>query len=164
MFCQECGSENTDAAKFCVKCGSAIAAASYPSSLPTPPVLSPLDQSLPLAGNTSGTRGPVPKDVAKMGWCWGAFGLHFFWAAANRVWWVLPVMIICVIGVAASVLVNILSFVLLIILGLKGHEMAWRARKFDSLEQFQDTMKVWRTWGIAMVIFNVLFVVVSAMR
>lgn len=165
MFCQECGTANSDNAKFCVKCGIAIAPAPCPSTTLVPPVPPPsLECSLPTAENTSGTRGPIPIEVSKMGWCWGAFGMHFFWAAANKVWWVLPAIIVGVIGVAASVFINVLGFLLLIVLGLKGHEMAWRARRFESLKQFQDTMKVWRTWGIAMVIFNVLFVVVSAMR
>lgn len=128
------------------------------------PVATPAAAGVPSTpANTSGTRGRVPAEVSKMGWCWGGFGMHFFWAIANRVWWVPVVVVICVIGTAASVAINILGGVMLVVLGLGGYKMAWRARKFESVEQFRETMRVWDIWGIALAIFNVVVAVIVAM-
>ena len=36
MFCPKCGTSNDDSARFCAKCGTALAAAAAPAASPTP--------------------------------------------------------------------------------------------------------------------------------
>lgn len=33
--------------------------------------------------NNSGTGGPVPAEVGRLGWCWGAMDMGPFWALAH---------------------------------------------------------------------------------
>lgn len=160
MFCQQCGTENRDTAKFCVKCGSGMAPAGHRQSPFTQSVTASSPAQPPsIAANTSGTRSSVPREVSGMGWCWGAFGMPFLWAAANKVWWVLPVWVVGMVlglsGSALSLLSLLCMLVLIVFLGVRGHEMAWRARRFESLQQFRDTMKVWRAWGIVMAVLAI---------
>ena len=82
-----------------------------------------------------------------MGWCWGAFGVTLIWGIANRVY------------IALLVLAGVIPFVgwivqlgVAIYLGISGHELAWQNRRFESLQQFQDTMRVWNAWGLGIFI------------
>ena len=36
MFCPKCGTSNDDSARFCAKCGAALAAAEAPAAVPAP--------------------------------------------------------------------------------------------------------------------------------
>jgi hypothetical protein len=109
------------------------------------------------ASNTSGTPGaPVPAEVEAMGWCWGGFGLNWIWGLGNRVYIALLAFIPCVnIGIA-------------IWLGISGHKLAWQNRRFDSLQQFQETMKAWNTWGLVIflvnIVFNIIYAVIMVMQ
>ncbi|MEK7679317.1 MAG: hypothetical protein AAB356_03905, partial [Deltaproteobacteria bacterium] len=58
----------------------------------------------------------IPKEIE--GWNWGAAGLTWIWGASHRVW------------ISFLVFIPIVNFVVLIYLGLKGSELAWRADKW----------------------------------
>ena len=92
--------------------------------------------------NTSG-QGPsavVPSEL--QGWNWGAFLLTWIWGIGNRVWWALLALIpIPIVGLAMA-----------IILGLKGNEWAWQSKKWESIERFRRTQRIWMYWGIAALI------------
>ena len=86
--------------------------------------------------NTSGTSGPLPPEVDAMAFNAGAFFGGFVWALGNRAW---------------AGLMDILWYVVLPVLpvwrttmALRGYEWAWRARHWDSVEQFS---RVQRRWG-----------------
>jgi len=103
------------------------------------------------AGNTSG-GGPgaaVPAEVENMGWSWGGFGLNWIWAIVNKTWIGLLALIPCV------------NIFIAIWLGLSGHKMAWQNRRFDSLTQFQETMKAWNLWGLVVFLISIALNVLS---
>ena len=90
----------------------------------------------PRTENTSGQGdlGVVPAEVG--GWNWGAFFLGWIWAVGNSVW------------IGLLTLVPYLGFVMNIILGIKGNEWAWRAKRWDSVGHFKRTQSTWAKWGI----------------
>lgn len=102
------------------------------------------------ADNTSG-QGPtaaLPPEVEQMGWSWGGFGLNWIWGIGNKTMIALLALIPCV------------NIFVAIWLGLSGHKLAWQNRRFDSLQQYQETMRSWNTWGlwifIATLVINVI--------
>jgi len=103
----------------------------------------PVGQALP-RHNTSGTDQAPPLEVMQMGWCWGAFGLHWIWGIANQVW------------VSFLTLVPCVGFGVAIWLGISGHRMAWQKRSFASVDQYRDTMRVWNNWGLGIFIVSVV--------
>jgi hypothetical protein len=67
--------------------------------------------------------------------------LNWIWAIGNRVWWgllVLPLSLIPLGGIAAA-----------IYLGHKGNQLAWRKKRWESIEQFKRSQRRWRNVGIA---------------
>jgi hypothetical protein len=114
-----------------------VAAAPPPLAVPAPAVGAP-----PLAGyaNNSGTGGPAPEEIK--GWNWGAFFLNWIWGVGNGVW--------------LSLLVFVLSGIWQIVLGVKGSEWAWQNRRWESVEQFKETQRVWAMWG--WIVFAISFV------
>ena len=92
------------------------------------------------------------RDVRR--WNWGAFFLTWIWAFAHRLsnWgiagilsWFVPLPIIAPLGFA-------------IYLGVRGSELAWSARPFESVEHFRRTERVWAWWGFGVFIAFVLLV------
>ncbi|MDZ7719216.1 MAG: hypothetical protein U5K72_10415 [Balneolaceae bacterium] len=86
----------------------------------------------------------VPKSIK--GWNWGAFFLHGIWGLGNKTY-------IALLG-----FVPVINVPVMIYLGLKGNELAWQYKKWDSPEHF---LSVQRNWNIAgMVAFAIYAVVV----
>lgn len=102
----------------------------------------------PPDGNTSGMGTAYPPPPQTQGWnfggCvpWGLFG--FF--NGSTLWGVL--------GLVAHF--TGLSLVYAIYIGIKGKELAWQNRRFDSMMQFEDTMKAWNRWGIIVTVIEVV--------
>lgn len=97
--------------------------------------------------NTSG-HGPaaiVPAEVKR--WNWGAFCLGWIWGVGNSCW------------VALLGLVPIVNLVMPFVLGAKGNEWAWRNRKWNGIEEFHKTQKIWATVGLCLVIGGTVAVV-----
>ena len=103
------------------------------------------------AENTSGNpQAPVPPEVEAMGWSWGGFGLNWIWGLGNKVYIALLCLIPCV------------NLFVAIWLGISGHKMAWQNRRFDSFEQYKETMKKWNTWGIVVFCLSIVINIISA--
>jgi hypothetical protein len=83
---------------------------------------------------------PIPSGI--QGWSWGAFLLSFVWAIRFRVWWGLLSLIP---GLGLGVLVW---------LGIKGREMAWRKGQWDSAEAFSRVQRRWSMAGIALTLLG----------
>ncbi len=86
--------------------------------------------------NTSGQGilSVIPEEIRV--WNWGAFALGWIWGIGNNVW---------------LALLGLLPFgypIMAVVLGLKGHEWAWRSKRYDSLEQFMITQDTWSRWGV----------------
>jgi zinc-ribbon domain len=137
MFCTNCGASNLDDSSFCTKCGTPLnAPAASSSNAGEPP---PLPSQRAAATSTGrNADGDIPDGVK--GWSWGAFLLNWIWAIGNRTWWGL-LAIIPYVGVIVAIW-----------LGLKGREMAWKNRRWDSLEHFNRVQRKWSQWGVGIVI------------
>jgi len=70
----------------------------------------------------------VPAEV-RAGFNFGAFWLGPIWGIGNNVW--------------ISFLVYFVPLLGNIYLGVKGNELAWLNREWDSVEQFKQTQAVW---------------------
>lgn len=106
--------------------------------------------------NNSGMKDGAPAEVTAMGWCWGVFGLGGIWGIANHV-----TLAIVTIGIGFIPYIGaIANLAILIYLGINGHVQAWENRRFESFEQFRDTMRVWNTWGLVLFIVNIVFAIV----
>lgn len=107
--------------------------------------------------NTSGARSTVPEDV-KRGWNWGGCTLGCFWALAMRMpLWALAALV--------SGFCALLSIPLAIFLGIKGNELAWQNRHFESVEQFRAVQRAWAIWGVSVtIIATVLYLVFFIIR
>ena len=120
-----------------------------PQTPPVPTVTDPITPQPPpssTAGTTNtsgqGSGSVVPEEVK--GWSWGGFLLSWIWGVGNSVW------------LALLCFVPVVSLVMPFVLGLKGREWAWRAKRWDSIEHFKKTQ---RTWDIAAVIICVSLLV-----
>lgn len=128
MFCPSCGTENQENAQFCSKCGGQMATA------PT--------QTAPPAASVPLPPGEVPPEIK--GFNFGAFALNFIWAFAhNLIGWGIIILVIGLIPV-----VQIINIGFAIYLGVKGNELAWKKRRFESIQQFKETQRVWNIAGI----------------
>ena len=81
--------------------------------------------------NNSGGGGNIIPPVGVKGWSWGAFLLSWIWAIFNKTW----------IGLLAFIPYAGILFALY--LGFKGRELAWRSKRWDSLEHFNEVQRFW---------------------
>lgn len=95
---------------------------------------------------------PVPQEIQR--WNWSAFILGPIWGLLHGLWWsilgflpLLPFLSPALRPVAIIVLIGVM-----VILGLKGNEMAWRARQWESAEKFLAVQQRWSTWSIVFAI------------
>ncbi len=73
------------------------------------------------------------------GWDWGASGVPWAWTLYHKAWgW--------------FVLSLFLPFVTQIILGIMGHNIAWRSVEWRDAEEFIRSQQRWRTVGIVTLI------------
>ncbi len=87
--------------------------------------------------NTSGQgeAAVVPPEI--QGWNWGAFLLTWIWGIGNNVMIALLALIIPFWG---------------IYLGLKGNELAWRNKQWESVEHFKQVQRRWALWGLGILV------------
>jgi len=104
----------------------------------TPPRSHVDDVVLAAENNSGGGRGTVPPDGVK-GWGWGAFLLSWIWALGNKTY----------IGLLAFI--PYIGFLVAIYLGVKGRELAWQNKRWESLEEFNRVQRRWSAWGAVVV-------------
>lgn len=109
---------------------------------------------MPPDGNTSGMGQGYPVPPEASGWTFAGcvpFGLFAF-LNGSTLWGVL--------GIAGWFVGGILGIVYLIYIGVQGRDLAWRSRRFNSVQEYQETMRSWNTWGlvigIGMFVFSAL--------
>jgi hypothetical protein len=106
---------------------------------PNAPPAAPLEKSSSLENNSRGGSSiVVPPEVR--GWSWGAFLLNWIWALFNRAW----VGLLC--------LVPYIGFLFAFYIGFKGREMAWRNKRWDSVEEFNRIQRKWSVWALVIVL------------
>ncbi len=106
---------------------------------PYEPPRADLDLAPSIENNSGGGRAIALPDGVK-GWSWGAFLLNWIWAPFNRTW----------IGLLA--LIPYVGFIFCIYLGIKGRELAWRNKRWDSLDHFNSVQRRWSIWGLVLVV------------
>lgn len=100
--------------------------------------------------NNSGQGRGTPVPVEIQGWSWAGFLMSWIWAFAHK-------------ASAAAALTLLLAFfgpatiIGSVICAVKGNEWAWQNRRWESLEQFKNTQRVWMNvgiviWGLAVVV------------
>lgn len=94
------------------------------------------------------TTQELPKDLG--GWNWGAFLLTWIWGIGNQVWW----------GLLALIPIGFVQLGVAIYLGVKGNELAWQARKYESVAQFKETQKKWAIAGLIVFIVQIILIAV----
>ncbi len=108
--------------------------------------------------NTSGTSGPVPPEIARLKWNWGAFGLTIIWlwfhtnavVAFGYLFFLFFVQAILSQFILPDFVRLLFPTVMSVIFGLVGHRIAWRCRAYGSLQHYLDVEKQWSMWGICM--------------
>ena len=149
--CPKCGAEVSPGISFCGQCGQDITKTAVKETAEPAPTIRPRAKASPVAKpaptirprakassveNTSGQGilSVIPEEIRV--WSWGAFALGWIWGIGNNVW---------------LALLGLLPFgypIMAVVLGLKGHEWAWRSKRYDSLEQFMTTQDTWSRWGV----------------
>jgi hypothetical protein len=122
-------------------------------SIPEPGIA---DASAP---NTSGTRNAeVPAAVKR--WNWAAFLMPAVWGLFSGVPYtallfgaiLLPTSLQLIVMGGAS-----------LYLGLKGNELAWRGKKWRSVEHFNAFQKQWTSWAVKLTIAVGAILIILAM-
>jgi hypothetical protein len=136
MFCTGCGTQSADSDLFCGGCGNAQRNGSGKDAhLASTSAIFHVGQTMPQQAVPDGVKG----------WSWGAFLLNWIWAIGNNTW----------IGLLA--LIPYVNFPVIIWLGFKGREMAWRNRRWDSVDHFNRVQRTWSQWGVGIALFFLVF-------
>jgi hypothetical protein len=115
----------------------------------SPPKATVADISDSSSGNNSGGGRGIVLPPGVKGWSWGAFWWNWLWAIFNRTW----------IGLLA--LIPYAGFIVAIYLGVKGRELAWRNKRWDSLEHFNRVQRRWSLWSLVVIIIAVIGIVAA---
>jgi hypothetical protein len=78
----------------------------------------------------------VPPEIDR--WNWGAFLLNWIWGIGNNTF------------IALLTLVPGLGIIMMLVLGFKGSRWAWRNGRWDSIEHFKRTQRLWAIWGVVL--------------
>lgn len=92
----------------------------------------------------------VPDEIK--GWNWGAAGLTWIWGVYHGVW------------ISLLTFIPIVNIVMVIVLGFKGNEWAWRSRPWESVERFVSSQKKWKPWGIVFFVLMILGLISSILN
>ncbi len=145
MQCPFCYKENLHGAVQCQHCAAVLEG---PGGRAVPPGRA---EPSAMAENSSGQGkdSVVPDEIRK--WNWGAFLLGVIWGVGNRTY------------IAVLAVIPLFGFVMMVILGLKGSEWAWRNKRWESVEHFKRVQRKWAWWGFGVqVVFFILLVLSNA--
>ncbi len=99
--------------------------------------------------NNSGMKEDfVPEGVK--GWSWGAFFLNWIWALFNKTY----------IGLLA--LIPYIGLIFAFYLGFKGRELAWKNKRWNSMEHFNDVQRKWSFWGVMLLVVPAVLGILAA--
>ncbi len=99
--------------------------------------------------NNSGMKEDTyPEGVA--GFNWGAFTLNWIWGGFNKTY------------IAFLALIPYVGFVVALYLGFKGRKLAWKNKRWDSLEHFNRVQKKWSIWGVCLLIIPMVLGILAA--
>ncbi|MBQ7449856.1 ribonuclease G [bacterium] len=111
----------------------------------------------------------LPAEYQKFNW--GAFLLTWIWGLGNNVYIALLVFLFFVLGFIpiVNLFSGLASLAFCIWLGIKGNELAWKNKSWNSLEHFNEVQRKWAMWGaiitcilIAIIVVGVVLIIVLA--
>jgi hypothetical protein len=97
-------------------------------------------EPLLVSNNSGGGTGTYLPDEAQ-GLCWGGFLMNWIWGVCNGTY------------IALLALLPVAGFIMPFYLLFKGRELAWRNKRWDSVEHFN---RVQRNWSIAGLVLTIL--------
>lgn len=140
MLCPNCNQEISDGSSFCQYCGEKIEPVSN-ANVETIPCPYCGEEILKTAKICKHCKNSVKANL-KWHWNWGAFAIPIIWGPCHNQWWML-------LGI-----IPYLGIIVAIIGGIKGNEYAWKAKNWESAEEFHEVQRAWVKWsfGISIVI------------
>ena len=91
------------------------------------------------AGNSSGQGDASVLPAELQGFNWGALLGSWIWGLGNNVWLGLLGLVPCV------------GFFMRFYLGSKGNEMAWKSKRWDSVQSFRQVQTTWAVVGAVLI-------------
>lgn len=92
-----------------------------------------------------GSSAQVPECISN-GFNWGAFFLNWIWGLGNKTYIALVILAVSFVPFLGT----LAAFGFCIWLGIKGNELAWQNKKWESVEHFKSVQKTWTIWGIVL--------------
>ena len=117
-------------------------AATPPAPPPSPPANYPPGAPNPNVNNDSGMGDASVLPAELQGFNWGALLGSWIWGIGNNVWLGLLGLIPC------------LGFFMRFYLGSKGNEMAWKSKRWDSVQSFKSAQTTWAIVGAVLISFS----------
>ena len=166
--CGSCGAANESHASFCARCQAeldvrervsptVLADSEFQVAESVQVVASAQDSESEervmsdSGGGPKGEEAPLPHELR--GWNWPAFLLGPIWGVGHRIWWTaigfLALAPLVNAGPRQIALLLWLSFMLF--LGFRGNELAWRARRWESVDKFMAAQQRWGIWAVVAV-------------
>ena len=100
---------------------------------------------------SKGEQDNIPQEIQR--WNWSAFILGPIWGLVHGIWWsMLGFLPLLPLSPAFRAIGFVVLIGVMLILGLKGNELAWRARQWDSAEKFLAVQQRWFTWSFVFAI------------
>lgn len=95
-----------------------------------------------------GNSSVIPEEIK--GWNWGAFLLEPLWGLSHSVW------------LSLLTFVPLVNFIVIIYLGIKGNELAWKKNKWKNVDDFKQTQKKWAIWAPALLGISILLGIIGS--
>lgn len=93
-----------------------------------------------MSQNPSESSSPRPSSGPR-GWNWGAFLLNWVWGLGNGT------------KLGLLMFVPVVNLAIPFVLGAKGNRLAWENSRWQSVEHFKKTQKVWAWAGLGLWVF-----------
>ncbi len=100
--------------------------------------------------NTSGTDTNAPLPLGVAGWGWGPFFLTVWWGIFNNVW------------ISLITFIPLIGSIMPVVLGIKGRELAWKAKRWKDVDDFNRVQRIWSVTGLAFFIVGIIINIVLA--
>lgn len=113
--------------------------------------------------NDSGTKDArLPEQLRRFNW--GAFFMGPVWGVTHQVWIATPLFIVWGLVLYTRPEVAFIYFAFTSLLAMRANELAWKRKKWPSIEHFRRVQRSWMLWGAVVWGFWLVGVMVIAGR